>query len=108
MNLFSFRRTVSLTAALSILSLGLGSPDAYSQASEGSIYGKVAAGASVTIKSEDTGASRTLTADANGNFSASRVAPGKYTVSAGDKSTLITVREVFCKLIGSMSNANEI
>ena len=91
MNLFSFRRTVSLTAALSILSLGLGSPDAYSQASEGSIYGKVAAGASVTIKSEDTGASRTLTADANGNFSASRVAPGKYTVTAGDKSTLITV-----------------
>lgn len=74
------------TAFLALLSQGV-----YSQSSEGSIYGKVAAGATVTIKSEDTGATRTVTADSNGNFSASRVAPGKYTISAGDKSAVVTV-----------------
>lgn len=71
--------------------MAVGSKAAFAQASEGSIYGKVAAGTTVTIKSDDTGASRTVTADSNGNFSASRVAPGKYTVTVGDKSAVVNV-----------------
>lgn len=85
------KRFLPLAAVVALILGGPGSQEAYSQASEGSIYGKVAAGSSVTIKSEDTGASRTVTADANGNFSASRVAPGKYTVTTGDKSIVIVV-----------------
>ena len=81
---------VAAAVAFAIAAAGTGSL-AYAQASEGSIYGKVAPSAAVTITSGDSGSTRTITADANGAFNLSRLAPGKYKVSAGGKTTEVVV-----------------
>lgn len=81
---------VAAAVAFAVAAAGTGSL-AYAQASEGSLYGKVAAGATVTVTSSETGTTRTITADGSGNFSASRLPPGTYTVSADGKSTDVTV-----------------
>jgi len=81
---------VAAAVAFALATAGTGSL-AFAQSSEGSLYGKVTPGASVTLTSPETGTTRTITADSSGNFTASRLPPGKYTVSAGGKESDVNV-----------------
>lgn len=86
------RKTVKVAAAVAFaLAAAGGSSLAFAQSSEGSLYGKVAPGSAVTLTSTETGTTRTITADSSGNFSASRLPPGKYTVSSGGKESDVVV-----------------
>ena len=78
-----FVRSVRLAAALLLAPLGV-----YAQVVGASIAGAVTdpsgalvPNAHVVLRSEDTGAQRTLTTDAGGNFVASSVSVGSYTIS---------------------------
>lgn len=73
----AFTRTV-LCAATGLLIAS----SALAQQSEGGIYGTANAGAVVTITSVDNGSSRQIRADSEGNFSLSKLSPGKYKVGA--------------------------
>lgn len=64
---------------------------AYGQSAEGSINGKGKSGEKVTIVSTETGASRVITVDSNGNFSASKMPPGNYKVTSAGVTKEITV-----------------
>ena len=84
----------ALTVALGLCFAG----GVQAQSSVGSIYGETAAGGSVSIQNVDTGASRTVTADAAGRFNFAQLAPGRYNVTADGQT-----REVLVKLgTGSM------
>jgi hypothetical protein len=61
------------------------------QSSEGSIYGQSKAGAAVVVTNVDTGSTRQVKSDANGNFSLAKMQPGRYTVVSGDVTREITV-----------------
>ena len=61
------------------------------QSTSGAIFGKAQAGQAVTITNVDSGASRTVTADANGNYRAVSVLPGNYKVSVGSDSRNVLV-----------------
>jgi hypothetical protein len=78
-DLQSFRyRAIAAAAALVL------SGAAMAQTSEGSIFGRANAGATVTITNVDTNVTRQVKAEADGSFNFSRLAPGKYkVVSAG-------------------------
>src|SRR3546814_12729478 len=55
---------------------------ALAQSATGSIAGRAAAGSEVTITNPDTGFSRSVTADADGNYRFSFVPVGNYNVQA--------------------------
>ena len=55
----------------------------------GAIFGKAAAGSSVTLKNLDTNQVRTITADSQGKFSASGLALGRWEVTAGGKKSVV-------------------
>lgn len=80
--------TVALVLAVT---MAAGSRPAAAQASEGSIYGKVGPGATVTITSADSGIARSITAESNGSYTASRLPPGQYTVASGGKTVTVLV-----------------
>lgn len=84
---------VNVTKCLRLLCLGLGialfALPASAQLNYGRIYGAITdqsggavAGATVTVIDVDRGISRTLTADDTGQYSASSLLPGNYTVRA--------------------------
>lgn len=91
----------SLTAVAVTVSLGLALPTIAASNTAGSIHGKAAAGSSITYKSDSTGISRTVTANADGRFNVSSVPAGTYTVtdSAGNTRKIQVV-------IGTGSNVN--
>ena len=70
----------------SALSIALGmcfaSSMVLAQSTSGGIFGSVPAGSTVTI-SNNSGISRTVTADANGRYAAGNLPVGNYTVTAG-------------------------
>lgn len=82
---FGLKRS-ALTVALGLCFAG----NVHAQATTGSIYGRAAPGQTVTIVS-DTGFTRTVTADANGRYTAPTLAAGHYKVTAGEKSQNVTV-----------------
>lgn len=77
--------------ALAIAASLLVSTVAYAQQSEGSIFGKAAAGQKVTITSIDTNSSRQLVADSSGSFVQSKLPPGQYTVTSNGVTREVTV-----------------
>jgi len=56
---------------------------ANAQSSEGSIYGRAAAGAQVVVKELSTGLARTISTNADGSFSLTRLPPGRYSLTSG-------------------------
>ncbi|HOX73034.1 MAG TPA: carboxypeptidase regulatory-like domain-containing protein, partial [Dokdonella sp.] len=69
---------LALGACLSILAL----PLAQAANADGSVVGRTRAGATVTVVSPDTGFTRTVTADANGNYRFPFLPVGKYTLQS--------------------------
>lgn len=76
----------ALTVALGMCFAG----GVQAQSTSGAIYGKADAGQTVTIVSE-TGLTRTVTADANGRYSAPSLPAGRYKVTAGGDARDVTV-----------------
>lgn len=85
----------TLTVALGLCFAGA----VQAQSTSGSIYGMVPAGSTVTI-TNNSGFSRTVTADASGRYNASNLPVGNYTVTSGDNKRDITVT------VGSGSNVS--
>ena len=76
---------LALGTCLSILAL----PLAQAANADGSVVGRTRAGATVTVVSPDTGFTRTVTADANGNYRFPFLPVGNYTLqSAADGSPI--------------------
>lgn len=82
---FGFKRSV-LTVALGLCFAG----GVHAQATSGSIYGTVPAGATVMIKN-DAGFTRTITADSQGRYTASSLPVGSYTVTSGGSTREVVV-----------------
>lgn len=53
------------------------------QSAEGTLFGRTTAGATVSIVNVDTGLQRQTTAEAGGNFTFSKLQPGRYKVTSG-------------------------
>jgi TonB-dependent Receptor Plug Domain len=79
------RSAVAAAAGLCLASV------VYAQSSEGSIFGQVKPGTPVTATNVETGQTRQIQAEANGSFTFSKMAPGRYTVSAGGVSRVVNV-----------------
>lgn len=77
----------ALTVALGICFAG----GVQAQSTSGSIFGKADAGQTVTIVS-GTGLTRTVTADANGNFNAVSLPAGSYKVESGGSTRDVVVK----------------
>ncbi|HEY1090916.1 MAG TPA: TonB-dependent receptor plug domain-containing protein [Burkholderiaceae bacterium] len=79
------RSTAQLRLSLLAAAAGLCmSSTVLAQSSEGSIFGRANAGATVTIVNVETGLRRQTTVEAGGNFSFGKLPPGRYqVVSAG-------------------------
>lgn len=68
---------------LSVAAIAVGmliSSVAVAQSSEGSIYGRGKPGDKITITSIENGATRQITVDANGTYTAAKLQPGSYRV----------------------------
>jgi hypothetical protein len=71
---------------LSVAAIAVGmliSSVAVAQSSEGSIYGRGKPGDKITITSIENGATRQITVDANGTYTAAKLQPGSYRVEGG-------------------------
>lgn len=80
-------RLSAIAIAVGMLATGT----AYGQSAEGFINGKGKSGDKVTVVNAETGSSRVVVVDSNGNFSLAKLQPGKYTLSAGGISKDVTV-----------------
>jgi hypothetical protein len=76
----------TLTVALGLCVAG----GVQAQSTSGNIYGTAAPGATVTV-TNNSGFSRTVTADENGRYNASNLPVGNYTVVSGDNKREVTV-----------------
>ncbi|MBS0217961.1 MAG: TonB-dependent receptor [Proteobacteria bacterium] len=97
---FGFKRSV-LTVALGLCFAG----GVHAQATSGSIYGTVPAGATVTIRN-DAGFTRTITADSQGRYTASSLPVGSYTVTSGDSRREVVVTPGAGANVSFVSTAN--
>lgn len=86
-NLVNGLKRSALTVALGLCFAG----GVQAQSTSGSIFGKADAGQTVTIVSE-TGATRTVTADASGSFNALSLPAGNYKVTSNGTTRDVTVR----------------
>jgi hypothetical protein len=81
-------------AFTTVAALGLAfvvtTPSLQAQQTAGSVYGKVAAGTTVTAVSADTGSTRTVTASNDGTFRIGSLPPGDYKVSYTDAGQVVT------------------
>lgn len=62
------------------------------QSAVGSIFGSSAPNSTITIQSPKTGLSRTITADREGRFTFSQLAPGDYSISADGQTREVAVK----------------
>ena len=90
----------------SALSLALGAclsmamPIAHAANADGSVAGRTRAGATVTVVSPDTGFTRTVTADADGNYRFPFLPVGKYTLQSSADGTPIGEQVVITVSLG--------
>ncbi|MGB3382410.1 MAG: carboxypeptidase-like regulatory domain-containing protein, partial [Rhodanobacter sp.] len=77
----SLRRTV-LCMALGMGLASLAVPAAFAGSNDGAVVGHTAAGAVVTVTSTDTGLTRSVTADAKGNYRFPFLPVGTYTLQS--------------------------
>lgn len=85
----------TLTVALGLCVAG----GVQAQSTTGSVFGQAPAGTTVTI-SNNSGLTRTVTADADGRYAASNLPVGQYTVTSGGEQRQITV------VVGSGANVS--
>lgn len=64
---------------------------AYAQSSEGSIFGRTAPKAQVTVINLDDGSTRTIQAEGNGGFALSKLQPGRYKITSDGKTREVSV-----------------
>src|SRR5688572_12921862 len=83
-------RKSALCMALGLCIASLAAP-VMAQSVTGAVAGRANAGAQVTITNEATGASRTVTADADGSYRVAQLPPGEYTVASGGAPVRATV-----------------
>jgi hypothetical protein len=84
----NFRGTKSLIAlAAGLCMAGV----VTAQAVDGSIFGQAKASTAITILNVETGASRQITSDSTGNFTFSRVPPGRYRVTSNGETSEVNV-----------------
>lgn len=93
------KRTATASAAALLIGIVFANP-AWSQSSEGSLYGRAKGGATVTITSVDSGSTRQSKADPDGSFTFSKLPPGQYRVTSGNVTREVSVA------IGSGSEVN--
>lgn len=80
---FTMASAVALTFTVSPTSV-------YAQSTAGAVYGKAAAGSTITVESLDTGAKRTATAGSDGSYRVGALSPGNYKVSFNDGTNTVT------------------
>jgi hypothetical protein len=85
----TFKKSMTAAAVAAVLSL---STVAQADNSTGSIYGHANSGTTVTIVSVDNGRSSTVTVEGGGRFSFKQLPPGKYKVTNGGKTIVLTVQ----------------
>lgn len=89
-----FTRQVRQNWRLSALAIAVGllsSSGSFAQSAEGSIYGRAAAGTTITIVNVETGLKRQVTVESGGNFNFSKLPPGRYQVSAAGQAREVVV-----------------
>ncbi|MGN2252958.1 carboxypeptidase regulatory-like domain-containing protein [Frateuria sp. GZRe12] len=78
---WNMRRTV-LGTALGLALAAFGAPPAHAANTDGTVAGHTQAGATVTVTSPDTGLTRSVVADDEGNYRLPYLPVGQYTISA--------------------------
>jgi hypothetical protein len=78
---WNMRKTV-LGTALGLALAAFGAPPAHAANNDGAITGHTQAGATVTVTSPDTGLTRSVVADGEGNYRLPFLPVGQYTISA--------------------------
>ena len=78
---WNMRRTV-LGTALGLALVAFGAPPAQAANTDGTVAGHTQAGATVTVTSPDTGLTRSVVADDEGNYRLPYLPVGQYTISA--------------------------
>lgn len=98
-----------LGGSLAVLAIAaaLTAPLAMAQTSNATLRGTAPAGATIVAKDVDTGATRTVTASADGTYVIAGLPSGNYHVTAGDKSAdvAVSVASVSVYDFGSGANA---
>jgi len=74
------KRALCVAVGMSLSLLALSS--AYAQSDDGSVVGRTTAGATVTVTSPTTGLTRSVTADAKGNYRFPFLPIGQYSLEA--------------------------
>ncbi|MFC3552151.1 carboxypeptidase regulatory-like domain-containing protein [Lysobacter cavernae] len=106
MNSKGLRRTALCIAMGVCLSSALSLQSAHAANDDGSLVGRATAGAEVTVRNPDTGFTRTVRADANGNYRFPFLPVGNYTLQANkDGAPLGQPIEVTVSL-GNAANVN--
>src|SRR5262245_10013577 len=82
------RRTIRRSVLAVALAMALVSTNAMAQSADGSLQGRATAGAAVTAVNERTGLTRTVTANADGQYRFASLPPGTYKLSAEGGSTV--------------------
>jgi hypothetical protein len=96
----------------SALSMALGMcfafalPAAHAGNTDGSVVGRTAAGAVVTVTSPETGFTRSVTADANGNYRFPYLPIGQYTIEASQDGKSLGSAEQVTVTLGNATTAN--
>ena len=73
-------RGLALAGAMGAFAVA-GISTASAQATAGTVFGKAPAGYSIAVRSDTTGAGRTVTVDSAGRYAASHLPQGTYTVT---------------------------
>jgi len=75
------RRTIRKSVLSVALAMAMVSTGVYAQSADGSLQGRAASGAAVTVTNAETGFTRTVTANADGEYRFSSLPPGTYKLS---------------------------
>lgn len=101
----NYVRKSGLCVAMGICLASMALP-ALAANTDGSLAGRVAAGAEVTVRSADTGFTRTVTADANGNYRFAFLPIGTYQLQARKDGAAIGAPLQVVVSLGNEANVN--
>lgn len=106
MNTQAFRRTALCIAMSLCLTSMAGLQPAHAANNDGSLVGRSAAGAQITVRNPATGFSRTVTADANGNYRFPFLPVGNYTLQASREGAAVGEPINVTISLGTATNVN--
>ncbi|MGN6227601.1 MAG: TonB-dependent receptor [Dyella sp.] len=104
----SSSRHMCKTALSIALGLGLMAafPAAHAANNDGSVSGHTRAGAVVTVTNPETGLTRTVTADGNGNYRFAFLPVGRYTISASQDGQAVAPARNVTVALGTTTSVN--